>query len=693
MDHMSEPRVCPNAETIERLRQGKLTALQLDELRRHASQCPSCAAQLSGESTTIIRSDVETFWSSNADGASESPPASTDAYATQGAFASMTTNLLQPSELPDEIGRLGRFRVLETLGAGGMGVVFRAEDPQLRRQVALKAMIPRVANDPAAKQRFVREAQATAAIDHDNIVAIYEVNEESETPYLVMQLLRGESLQTRIERMGPLPEQQILRIAREVARGLEAAHQQGLIHRDIKPANIWLESGSERVKILDFGLVHVEFEDDGLTQAGAVMGTPRFMSPEQATGHKVDLRSDLFSLGSVMYFMASGRSPFVGDSLAETLIAVAQCAPEPVEVAGASISKPLANQISRLLEKDPGDRPRSASEAARSIEKIEAQMAEGRASNFLDGASQNASSQRASEDATVPSSEQSAPMNHLAGRICLAAMLTIVVGGIGVVLVGRYGQSTAKHEETSKRTTDPQALAPDSSGTAQAREENGVSKLDSLPSNAQPTAAAPILRLLYGDRPSRTGKQREVALTLDVEAIISPSTNPSPLAMGGTLRTAADQYAIHIKTLTEGHLYVIQVDAAGRCFWIYPKNETLPEWSFGANPVSAETPIQLPPGASDSMFVLDSTTGIEHIYAVLSPEPWPELESSLLRLASESDEVRIGEPFRLGLRGIGGIAQTPSSPQPRRYTSERGEPLVVEWWFEHAPAMNSPASE
>ncbi len=165
-------------------------------------------------------------------------------------------SFLAPAQAPDEIGRLGPYRVLKVLGAGGMGVVFRAEDPQLQRLVALKAMLPALASKDSARQRFLREARAAAGLKHDHIVTIHQVGEDRGAPFLAMEFLKGESLDDRIKdkNNAPLPLSETLRIGREIAEGLEAAHEHGLIHRDIKPGNIWLEGRCARVKILDFGL-------------------------------------------------------------------------------------------------------------------------------------------------------------------------------------------------------------------------------------------------------------------------------------------------------------------------------------------------------------------------------------------------------------------------------------------------------
>jgi serine/threonine protein kinase len=203
-----------------------------------------------------------------------------------------------------------------------MGVVFRAEDPRLKRQVALKVMKPSIAASRAAKDRFLREAQFTAAIEHDHIVHIYQVGEDHGVPFIAMPFLKGESLKTRLEREGRLQQPEVVRIGKEVAAGLAAAHERGLIHRDIKPDNIWIEEKTGRAKILDFGLVRSISDDTELTQSGMVLGTPKYMAPEQAQGYAVDHRCDLFSLGSVLYHLATGKPAFEGNNLTATLMAV-----------------------------------------------------------------------------------------------------------------------------------------------------------------------------------------------------------------------------------------------------------------------------------------------------------------------------------------------------------------------------------
>jgi WD40 repeat protein len=281
-------------------------------------------------------------------------------------------DFLAPAHGPGEIGWLGGYRVVKVLGEGGMGVVFQAEDIKLQRIVALKAMRPAVAASADSGSRFLREARAAAAIEHDHIVAIYQVGEDGGVPYLAMQFLRGEPLDDRLRRQRILPIPDVLRISREIAEGLLAAHSRGLIHRDIKPANIWLEEGRDRVKIVDFGLARSSRKEDAqLTQQGAIVGTPAFMAPEQGRGGTVDARSDLFSLGCVMYCMATGQAPFHGVDIISTLMSVATDQPKDPRQLNPAIPRELSDLILRLLEKDPAKRPSSARAVSEAIEAIE----------------------------------------------------------------------------------------------------------------------------------------------------------------------------------------------------------------------------------------------------------------------------------------------------------------------------------
>ena len=237
-------------------------------------------------------------------------------------------------------------------GAAGWELSFKGFDAELNRPVAIKFLAPHLAASGVARQRFAREAQAAAAVVHPNVVPIHSVNSSPVRPYIVMALVSGRSLQKHVEHHGPLPVKDVVRIGQQIAAGLAAAHEQGLVHRDIKPANILLEHDVSRVMITDFGLARAA-DDAALTQTGWLAGTPHYMSPEQAGGEEIDHRSDLFSLGSVMYFMATGREPFRAEKSLAVLqkIARAMTLLQPVR-STAPFRRTLEQIIEKLLAKD-----------------------------------------------------------------------------------------------------------------------------------------------------------------------------------------------------------------------------------------------------------------------------------------------------------------------------------------------------
>jgi hypothetical protein len=279
----------------------------------------------------------------------------------------LALEFLEPSSEPGSLGRLGHHEVLEVLGRGGFGIVVRAFDQKLQRMVAIKVLDPRPASSSPARKRFLREARAAARLRHRHVVQIYAV-EERPLPYLVMEYIPGQTLQQKHEQDGPLDVADVLRIGAQIARGLAAAHEQGLIHRDIKPGNILLESGSEpNIKITDFGLARAA-DDASLTRSGGIVGTPLYMAPEQANGGSLDHRADLFSLGSVLYTMASGRPPFRAPSPLAVLKRVTEDTPRPIRQIIPEVPQWLCDLIAKLHAKDPAHRFQSAAEVVALLE-------------------------------------------------------------------------------------------------------------------------------------------------------------------------------------------------------------------------------------------------------------------------------------------------------------------------------------
>ncbi len=299
-----------------------------------------------------------------------------DLSCVPGEHAAFLKTFLAPPEGPGEVGHLGKYRVLGILGAGGMGLVLRAEDTGLGRTVAVKLMLPAVAAKPGAKERFLREARSAAGVEHARVVVIHHVDEWRGTPFLVMPLLAGCSLGTRLKDGPPIPEIEAVRIVREAADGLAAAHTKGLIHRDVKPDNIWLEDTAEgtHVRLLDFGLAHSD-EAEALTQPGVVVGSPYYMAPEQAAGGIVDHRADLFSLGCVLFELLTGSKPFTGSDVLSVLRALANHHPQAPREMDPSIPAPLSELTMRLLEKSPDRRPASAGEVSAELRRVEEELA------------------------------------------------------------------------------------------------------------------------------------------------------------------------------------------------------------------------------------------------------------------------------------------------------------------------------
>ena len=283
---------------------------------------------------------------------------------------------LAPAERPGELGRIAHYRVVKELGRGGMGMVYAAIDTRLERKIALKVMLPKFAANPSAKERFLREARAAAKISHDNVVTVYEADERDGVPYISMQYLQGYPLDEYLKKKGNPSIAQVLRIARETAAGLSAAHQIGLVHRDIKPANLWLEAPNGRVKVLDFGLAKPVDAEVELTKSGAIIGTPAYMSPEQARGEKVDHRTDLFSLGVLLYRISTGRLPFNGPNTMAMLMALGTEEPPPVRSLNPNVPEPLAELIHQLLEKKADARPQSADEVVKRVRAIAKELSE-----------------------------------------------------------------------------------------------------------------------------------------------------------------------------------------------------------------------------------------------------------------------------------------------------------------------------
>ncbi len=369
---MTRRTSCPDSCRWSELLDGQLPAREHAELSGHLEVCPGCQEKLEW----LTAMDVS--WCDPARSLEQPRPSSprlrrviedlkSEAGNTTGPHLSVESSVpdlpfLRPLEGPDRIGRLGPYEVIEVIGQGGMGTVLKAFDPALQRLVAVKVLALQWATSAAARQRFEREGRAMAAVHHDHVVAVHGVEQFEGLPYLVMEYVPGESLQQHLDRAGTLELEEVLSIGMQTASGLAAAHEQGLIHRDVKPANILLQG--ERVKLTDFGLARA-VDDASLTHSGVIAGTPYYMSPEQARGTSLDPRTDLFSLGSVLYTLCTGRPPFSGSTVLAVLRSVCEDTPQTIQELNPAIPDWFVEIIDTLLAKEPTDRFLSAEELAR----------------------------------------------------------------------------------------------------------------------------------------------------------------------------------------------------------------------------------------------------------------------------------------------------------------------------------------
>jgi serine/threonine protein kinase len=332
--------------------------------------------------------------------------------------AAADLSFLAPSSEPGALGRLDHYEVLEVVGQGGMGVVLRARDTKLERVVAIKVLAAPLAASGTARKRFAREAKAAAAVRDEHVIDIHAVCDDGPVPYLVMEYVEGCTMEGLLHRGGPPGVKEVLRIGLQVARGLAAAHKQGLVHRDVKPANILLENGVQRVKLTDFGLARI-VDDASLTQSGVIAGTPLYMAPEQAAGEAIDARTDLFSLGSVLYELCTGRPAFRAPTAVAVLRRVCRETPRPIREVNPDVPEALCRLIERLHAKKPADRPASAKEVAELLAGLLADLNSGR-------------SREPSETSPVQGpARQAGPTRHR-WRWAAAALVLLCVGlGMG----------------------------------------------------------------------------------------------------------------------------------------------------------------------------------------------------------------------------------------------------------------------
>jgi serine/threonine-protein kinase len=377
----------------------------------------------------------------------------------------------------DAPAKLGPYEIRREIGSGGMGVVYEGWDARLNRRVAVKTLWQYLAQRPDARERFLREARAAAAVSHPNVTQIYDIGEEGGVVYFAMEYLDAPSLQQVLAEQGPLAPSRVAAIARQAALGLRAAAERGIIHRDVKPSNLVL-AGDGTVKVTDFGLAKQVLVDGNLTLEGQTIGTPKYLSPEQASGRAVDARSDIYSLGVTMYEMVCGRPPFDGATPMEIMLKHVRDPVPPLQTAQPAVPRPLAALIHRMLAKHVATRPQSYDELIGILDR-------------MDGAGPThatASTQRMPrvEPSAAP---PSVPRTSFAARLFVLALLGVgaVVAGAVIVRSVSSGRPTDRSAAAAPAETPEVTTAPETTPTS--------GSLPGVPSGAadfvRPAAADP----------------------------------------------------------------------------------------------------------------------------------------------------------------------------------------------------------
>ena len=388
----NEVKECPDAATLTDYLMGQLEPPTLEQCESHIADCNSCHETLRGlsvedtlsehvagaflqatgsdsfkadlEEDVHVRGLVDRLLTQTVNQSLEPKRSAADAEVLADRAAEVL-RCVEPDSDNQTLGSIGDYQLIRLIGAGSTGVVFQAIDQKLDRTVALKVLRPSLGS--VARERFIAEARLAASIEHPNVVTIYQIDQFDRLAFIAMQWLPGQTLETKLQSTATMVDEDVRRIAAQVAAGLQAAHQRQLVHRDIKPANVWI-SDDEGVKILDFGLARIVDDNPGLTATGMLAGTPNFMSPEQTKGHELDGRSDLFSLGCMMYRMATGKLAFGATSILGTLQAIQHEQPTPPKLVNVEISGDVSDLTMSLLEKQPANRPESAAHVVTMLE-------------------------------------------------------------------------------------------------------------------------------------------------------------------------------------------------------------------------------------------------------------------------------------------------------------------------------------
>lgn len=409
--------------------------------------------------------------------------------------------------------KIGKYDIVEELGRGGMGVVYKAHDPVIGRDVAIKLILEEALRNPVVSERFYREARSAGRLSHDNITIIYDVNEEDGKPYLVMELLDGLSLRELMDRPEPLPLAQKLDIAAQICQGLNYAHRHGIIHRDIKPDNVQvLENG--RVKLMDFGIARIADDASKLTKTDTSIGTPKYMSPEQIKGGELDGRSDIFSFGVLLYELLTGINPFHGDHITTVIYKVLHESPEPIKLEPGRVGESLQPIIEDLLAKEPEERYQTFGEVLYDLQQISS-----RHDNTL---IQSMPHQQWNPAATAMRKvhKDAQPTQKLKTAILVVAALLIVgFAAVGYVMLRSPAVEPVAAVEpvtTTSSTTDLPTAPSDSSAVPLADEtelpEAGPAEEEAGDEDASRTPALAMQRAAEQARRAVAGQQTDIAV-------------------------------------------------------------------------------------------------------------------------------------------------------------------------------------
>ena len=448
---------------------------------------------------------------------------------------------------------VSHYAFLEKLGAGGMGEIYKARDSRLNRMVAVKVLTPAKTHDPTGRRRFIQEAQAASALNHPNIITIYDILPDGDTQYMVMEYVSGKTLQGLIS-AGRLPVSQVLQLATQMANALGVAHAAGIVHRDLKPANVMV-TGSGLVKVLDFGLAkltdlssRMEVTSDGeqntmttapLTREGSIMGTVNYMSPEQAEGLKVDARSDIFSFGAVLYEMVTGHRAFDGDSGISTLSAVLRDEAKPIHQMAPDVPADLADIVNRCLRKNPAARWQSMTE-------VETELS-GLKRRFELSATAPVAAAVAAEVAAAPS--KNAPRKIgvakaiLLGSVCLAVMAVAILA----TWWPAHQKQTAAIVAVPAPVTAPAPVLPAPATVTPAPETPAAPAPKEVAPAPVPHAAAKVKHVVPATKPVTAPPVAAPVVT----APVAPAPPPPRPAVAPVIRSAAPAQLVPM-TLNDG---------------------------------------------------------------------------------------------------------------------------------------------